>query len=132
MARITFIAAVVVALAQFAGADAITIMTDTTWRAYNHTPPAGGNTDLGFDDSDAAGWEDAVGSASNNHIWYGSLKSADAPNNAWFRHIFTLDAPVTDASGIFHFDDNGQLYINGQQLIDDTGGGASNFNLTLD
>ena len=39
---------------------------------------------------------------------------------------------VTDASGVFHFDDNGQAYINGSLLIDDHGGGASNFNLALD
>src|SRR5205814_2487380 len=40
--------------------------------------------------------------------------------------------PVTSASGLFHFDDNGQAYINGQLIVDDTGGGASNFDLTLD
>ena len=117
---------------QMTRADFVSVISDTTWRAYNHLPPAGWNTDLAFNDSDAAGWENAVGNTSNNHIWYHSLHSADAPNNAWFRHIFTLTRPVTDASGVFHFDDNGQAYINGSLLIDDHGGGASNFNLALD
>ena len=125
----------VVALAFVAGlarGGAVTVITDTTWRATNPQPPTGWNTDVNFEDSDAAGWENAVGSTSNNHIWYQSLHSADAPNNAWFRHVFTLDDVATAASGNFHFDDNGQAYINGQMIIDDTGGGASNFNLTLD
>jgi len=118
--------------AQAATAETVSVITDTTWRATNPQPPTGWNTDLNFDDSNAAGWENAVGSTSNNHIWYKSLHSADAPNNAWFRHIFTLDDAATAASGTFHFDDNGQAYINGQLIVDDTGGGASNFNLTLD
>src|SRR5436190_2099273 len=74
----------------------------------------------------------SVGNDKNNHIWYGRLKSADAPNQAWFRHLFLLTDPVTSASGLFHFDDNGQAYINAQLIVDDTGGGASNFDLTLD
>src|SRR5205823_11769570 len=36
------------------------------------------------------------------------------------------------ASGLFHLDDNGDVFINGTQIIDDHGGGASNFDLTLD
>ncbi len=111
---------------------AVSVISDTTWRATNPLPATGWNTDIVFDDSDAAGWENAVGSPNNDHIWYKSLKSGEAPNKAWFRHVFTLNDAVTDASGLFHFDDNGQAYINGQLIIDDTGGGASNFNLTLD
>jgi hypothetical protein len=132
MSRYLIAIALLAFVAGLARGGTVTVMTDTTWRAVNPQPATGWNTDLNFDDSDAAGWENAVGSATNNHIWFKSLKSADAPNNAWFRHIFMLDDVATAASGNFHFDDNGQAYINGQLIIDDTGGGASNFNLTLD
>src|SRR5207253_2424539 len=68
----------------------------------------------------------------NNHIWYQSINSADAPANAWFRKVFTLDQPVGSDEGIFTLDDNGQVYINGHQIIDDNGTGSSTFDLNID
>jgi hypothetical protein len=111
------------------GTHDVEIVTDATWRTSKTSPPAGWNTDLDFDDSDAAGWQNAFKSPSGNNIWYGSNMSGQSPNNAWFRHVFTLDGPVSNASGTVFFDDNGQLYLNGHLLVDDTGGGASSFDL---
>jgi hypothetical protein len=114
-------------------ATEVHVMTDATWRATNPKPPVGWNTDVGFDDSDAAGWQFAVkDTKDNNHIWFESIQSADGPANAWFRKVFTLDQPASGASGTFWLDDNGQVYINGQEIINDSGTGASTFNLTLD
>ena len=109
-----------------------TVVSDTTWRARNPQPPTGWNTDLVFDDSDAAGWQNAVGNTTGNRIWYQSLKSASAPSNAWFRHVFTLDQAATAATATLNFDDNGEAYLNGHLLVEDSGGGASTFNLTID
>ena len=108
------------------------VRSDATWRAINPAPAAGWNTDVAFDDSDAAGWEFAFKSPSGDNIWLHSNLSGQAPNQAWFRHVFFLNASPTSAEGRFFFDDNGQAYINGTLVVNDTGGGASTFNLQLD
>jgi hypothetical protein len=114
-------------------AQTVAIATDATWRAINPKPPTGWNTDVAFDDSDAAGWEFAVTDTKpNNHIWYESISSDQAPANAWFRKVFTLDSPVLAASTLIWLDDNGQVYINGSKIVDDNGSGGSSYDLTLD
>jgi hypothetical protein len=105
-------------------ADVI-VKTDATWKATNPEPPAGWNTDVNFNDT---GWSNAFKSPSGDNIWLTSNMSAQGPNNVWFRKVFTLDAPVAGALGDFFFDDNGQNYLNGHLIINDTGGGASSFN----
>lgn len=105
-------------------ADVI-VKTDATWKATNPEPPAGWNTDVNFNDS---GWSNAFKSPSSDNIWLTSNMSGQAPNNVWFRKVFTLDAPVASALGDFFFDDNGQNYLNGHLIINDTGGGATSFN----
>jgi hypothetical protein len=108
-------------------ADVINVHSDATWRTFDTLPPSGWNTDLAFDDSDAAGWQNAFKSPSGDNIWFGSNLSSQGPNQAWFRHIFTLNDVVSDAAGNFFFDDNGELYINGHLIINDTGGGSTSF-----
>ncbi|HVT87592.1 MAG TPA: hypothetical protein VHD56_01960 [Tepidisphaeraceae bacterium] len=100
------------------------VVTDSSWRAIGSAPPSGWNTELSFDDSNAAGWESAFKSPSENNIWITSNMSSQAPNQAWFRHVFTLDGAVTDASADFFFDDNGEGYINGHLVITDSARGA--------
>lgn len=107
------------------------IVSDGNWRVTSPAPPAGWNTSLTFDDSDAAGWEYAFKTSSGNNIWMRSNQSSSSPGQVWFRSIFTLPALPTSASGIFYFDDDGQLYINGTLIVNDTGGGATTFNLQL-
>lgn len=108
-----------------------TVKTDATWRTTSTLPPAGWSTSLTFDDS-AAGWQGAFKSPAGDNIWYGSNQSSQSPDQAWFRHTFTLDRVPTQASGTFFFDDNGEAYINGQLVLNDTGGGATTTSLTLD
>ncbi len=127
--------AVMIAMAgmlAMAGASAadVTVVSDATWKVTNPAPATGWNTDVGFDDS---GWLNAVENATNHNIWMTSLQSAAGPNQIWARKVFNLGAPVASAVGHFGFDDNGQLYLNGHLLIDDTGGGATVFNnFTID
>ena len=134
MSRVGTIVAICVALGagSWLSAQTINIMTDVTWKATNPKPPTGWNTDLSFDDS---AWQFAVKDGAhpnNNHIWFESINSADAPAYAWFRKVFTLDQPATLAEGIFTLDDNGQVYVNGHKIIDDNGTGASSFDLMVD
>jgi hypothetical protein len=103
----------------------VTVVSDATWKVTNPAPPTGWNTDVGFDDS---AWVNAVENPANHNIWMTSLSSGSAPNQIWARKVFNLGAPVASAVGHFGFDDNGQLYLNGHLLIDDTGGGATVFN----
>jgi hypothetical protein len=106
------------------GADVV-VKTDATWKATNPAPPAGWNTDVNFDDS---GWSNAFKSPSGDNIWLTSNMSGSAPNQVWFRKVFTLNGPVSSAVGDFFFDDNGENYLNGHLIINDTGGGATSFN----
>ena len=108
------------------------IVSDATWRATSPAPPAGWNTSIGFDDSDAAGWEYAFKSPNGAKIWIRSNLSSEAPNMAWFRKVFVLPAKPSSASGTFIFDDDGEVYINGTLVLVDPGGGATTFNLLLD
>ena len=108
----------------------VTVVTDATWKVTNPAPPSGWNTDVSFDDST---WVNAFKNPSGDNIWMTSNMSGQAPNQVWFRHVFTLDSAVASAIGDFYFDDNGQDYLNGHLLIDDTGGGATHFNgVTID
>ena len=119
-----FFAILLVAPAISFGADVV-VKTDATWKATNPAPPAGWNTDVNFNDS---GWANAFKSPSGDNIWLTSNMSGQAPNQVWFRKVFTLDGPVSSAVGDFFFDDNGENYLNGHQIINDTGGGATSFN----
>ncbi len=107
-----------------ASAD-VTIITDATWKVTSPAPLDGWNIDPTFDDST---WVTPVVNTANNNMWMTSLKSASSPSQIWARKVFTLTAPVASAVGHFGFDDNGELYLNGHLLIDDTGGGATVFN----
>ena len=107
------------------------IVSDGNWRVTNPAPAAGWNTSLAFDDSDAAGWEYAFKAPSGNNIWMRSNQSASSPGQVWFRYVFHLATPPTTASGTFNFDDDGQVYLNGVLVVNDTGGGATTFNLPL-
>ena len=80
---------------------------------------------MNFDDSS---WLNAVENPTNHNIWMISLQSSAGPNQVWARKVFNLPVPVASAIGHFGFDDNGQLYLNGHLLIDDTGGGATVYN----
>lgn len=117
-----------------ARAESITVVSDATWRTSAGvvavTPDWISN--LNYDDSDQAGWQFAFKSPSGHNIWNTSNLSSQSPSHARFRYIFDLPANVASASGIFGFDDDGDVWINGTHILNDPGGGASTFDLTLD
>ena len=111
------------------------VSSDNTWRTSRGSEVTATNwtVSLAFDDSDAAGWTNAFQVSGNNHIWHTSNQSSQSPSRARFRHLFTLSQDqIVSVTGHFTFDDNGSAWINGTQIINDTGGGASTFDLTLD
>ena len=107
------------------------IVSDGNWRVTSPAPPGGWNTSISFNDSDAAGWEYAFKNPSGNVIWMRSNLSASSPGQVWFRKVFVLPALPTSASGSFYFDDDGQAYLNGTLVVNDTGGGATTTTLQL-
>lgn len=116
-------------------ADSVLLKTDATWRTIKGsvTVPTNWNSSVIFDDSDAAGWTNSFKSPEGDRIWNTSNLSSESPANPRFRHVFTLYGTITNCVGHFYFDDNGTVWINGIQVLDDTGGGASTFdNVILD
>jgi hypothetical protein len=135
MKKLLPVAALVLAvsfLPSRAMAAIINVDSDGTWRATSPAPAAGWNTSGTFDDSDAAGWEYAFKSPQGAKIWIRSNQSSEAPNQAWFRKVFTLPAKPISASAVFIFDDDGEAYLNGTLVLTDPGGGATTFNVQLD
>src|SRR5436305_6352064 len=119
----------------FVGASrsqSVTVVSDATWRTsagvVSVTPDWISN--LNYDDSDAAGWKFAFKSPSGHNIWNTSNLSADAPSHARFRYIFDLPVNVASATGTFGFDDDGDAWINGAQIVHDANGSASNSSFT--
>jgi len=127
---VLLLSSALVSASSAAPAADVTVVTDATWKVTNPAPPSGWNTDVNFDDST---WVNAFKNPSGDNIWMTSNMSSQAPNQVWFRHVFTLSGAVASAIGDFYFDDNGQDYLNGHLLIDDTGGGATHFDgVTID
>ena len=117
-------------------ADAVTVVSDATWRTSAGVISVTSDwvSNLNYDDSDAAGWQFAFKSPSGHNIWHTSNMSSLSPSHARFRHIFDLPLEVASVSGTFGFDDDGDVWINGVQVVHDANGSASNstFNLVFD
>lgn len=128
-------AAILCAGALDALADTVLLKTDATWRTINGTATisTNWNSAVVFDDSDEADWTNSFKSPQGDRIWNTSNVSADSPANPRFRHVFSVYGTITNCVGHFYFDDNATVWINGVQVLDDTGGGASTFdNVVLD
>jgi len=130
-------------------ADQVLIIEgDTTWRAIGPfgnlegTPIAsvgepwesdnvGWNFNLAFDDSNAAGWQNAIinrplcrdqGGVSDC-IWVdGNNSNGSSPS--YYRKTFEIDGTVVAGSLGFSVDDDAQVYINGNLVLDDQSGHA--------
>ena len=118
----------VVATASIAEATSITLVnSDGTWLATNAAPAAGWNTNLLFN---TAGWTNAfvfdtqpepcfMGASC---IWYDGQFSAT--QFVWLRQTFTVSGPIAVATLLGGFDDDGDVYVNGVQVLHDTSGQA--------
>ena len=96
------------------------LVTDGTWKTIGTQPPASWNTSINFDDS---GWVAATVTSSNfgppgsNLIWDGPINGG--PKTTWYRRTFALTGSVTDAQLVFRVDDDADVFVNGQQVIND-------------
>src|SRR4051812_32447619 len=132
--------ALFIGLAMLAAGDSrggtVTVVSDATWRTSAGVVSVTSDwvSNLNYNDSDAAGWVYAFKSPSGHNIWHTSNRSSESPSHARFRYIFDLPLDVASGSGIFNFDDDGDVWINGEQLVHDANGSASNstFNIVFD
>ena len=109
--------------------------SDETWRVLRASVATTTNwvSDLGYDDSDAAGWTNAFRDGVGNNIWHTTTQSSQSPANVRFRTKFFYSGdPVIGASLRIAFDDNGEAWFNGTRLINDTGGGATTIIVPVD
>jgi hypothetical protein len=126
------------------GAETFVVPTDTSWRAIGPVGSqefqnittvglawegvnVGWNNSLAFDDSDSAGWGDAIFNGHSNipnGIWP-SGDSFTGPTPAYFRKKITINGPPTLGSVDFIVDDDVQIYVNGDLVFNDTNGLAN-------
>jgi len=110
-----------------------TFYTDSSWRVTDRQPPAGWHNEVELDES-GGGWVFAVREP-GNAIWHTSIDSGQAPDRIWFRRVFALDeldAAPARLRVTAHFDDDGQVILNGTVIVDDGGGGATTISKEID
>ncbi len=139
------IAAFVLASAIFAApiASAVTpslaVPIDTTWRALGpvgdltgqginnvgltwEASHVGWNTQLGFDDSAAAGWTGAIQVIHPNppqvRYWVDGTETVGS-SPAYFRKVFNLPGIPQNSNFHFNVDDDAKVYVNGQLVFSD-------------
>ena len=124
-----------------------TVPIDTTWRAIGpvgdltgqginnvglawETSHAGWNTLLAFDDSDSAGWKNAIAVVHPNapfiRYWVDGTETVGS-SPAYFRKVFNV--PGTPQTGTLDFgvDDDAKIYINGQLVFSESDSLATAF-----
>lgn len=108
---------------------AVLTATDSSWKVTASTPGAGDwNSNLAFDDS---GWESATvlntwPGYSAQVIWSSGGQSSQTETQIWARSIFNLLTLPLSAILNNGFDDDGDIFINGVQVVSDHNGYASN------
>ena len=113
--------------------ETVSLVSDASWRTISGSAsiPAGWQTNLFYDDSDSAGWTNAVVDVANR-IWHTSGSSSSGPSTARFRKIVHLPRKVRAAHAVFAADDDGDFFVNGTLVLHDASGGASTAVLELD
>jgi hypothetical protein len=109
-------------------ADVI-VTTGSTWKATSASPSSGWNTSTSYDDTS---WENATpaGVILPNTIWLGPYLGG--PSEVWFRQVFDPSAGTAPFVLNSWFDDDGELFINGAQVVLDQSGLANNvFNVDV-
>ena len=120
-----------------------TIPVDTSWRAIgpvgdltgqgiNNAPSlaweashVGWNTLTSFDDSDSAGWKNAVQVIHPNvpftRYWVDGTETVGS-SPAYFRKVFNIPGPLQSGTLDFNVDDDAKIYVNGTLVFDDSDG----------
>lgn len=107
--------------------------TDASWKVTSNTPAAADwNSNAAFDDS---AWESAnvlynvgdyVPGYSAQGIWTSAGQYSTDETQMWARRVFNLAAIPLTAFVNNGFDDDGDLFINGTQVVSDHDGMATN------
>lgn len=117
-----------------APASAETLLkTDASWSVTPSAPGAGWNTATGFD---ASTWQaattlynvsDYLGpSYSAQGIWTSGGQFSNTETTIWARRVFQLAALPTSAALLAGFDDDADVWVNGNLVISDHNGIANN------
>ena len=144
----TFVAVFIVThIAEAAVTFSATVPVDTSWRAIGpvgdltgqglnnvglawEASHVGWNTLVGFDDSDAAGWKNAISVVHPNppftRFWVDGTETVGS-SPAYFRKTFTISGTPQSSSLKFNVDDDAKIYINGHLVFDDSNSLASDF-----
>lgn len=112
-----------------ASSAAVLTATDSSWKVTASTPGAGDwNSNVAFDDS---GWQSATELANWTYspakvIWSSGGQFSTTETQIWARSIFNLLSLPLSAILNNGFDDDGDIYINGVQVVSDHNGEANN------
>lgn len=118
-------------LAGSLSATPVIVQTDTSWNVTATAPAAGWNTDPTFND---ATFSPAIVNISTSvlggeiveSIW-NSSKTTGGSVAVWFRKVFTLDAPVIDASLDIYVEADLDFFVNGTLVLSDRNGKTNTF-----
>lgn len=99
----------------------VIVKSDTSWKMTSAPPPAGWNSQVGFDDS---GWTDAIvnlpnaalGSHTTDRIW-DHPDGSSGSSTVYFRKVFTTPAAAVSALFEVVADDDVQVWVNGTLVI---------------
>jgi hypothetical protein len=124
--------------------EPVVIDTDSTWLAWAPdpiectslacpSPGAGWNTNILFDTTELTGWKSAavVKAAPCSEtflgacIWYDTFESGD--HNVYFRKTFNIIGSIQTATITGGFDDDGQIFVNGNSVYLDSSEDATDF-----
>ncbi len=115
------------------GTAASLFFTDLNWKVTPTAPGAGWESNAAFD---ASSWQSATElynvsdflgpTYSAKGIWSSGGQFSATETTVWARGIWNLPTLPTSASLEVGFDDDGDLYINGTQVVSDHNGTAGN------
>jgi hypothetical protein len=134
-------------VARVTAAFSTTVPVDTSWRAIGpvgdltgqginnvglawEASHVGWNTLVGFDDSDAAGWKNAISVVHPNapfiRYWVDGTETIGS-SPAYFRKAFNIPGSPQSGSLDFNVDDDAKIYVNGHLVFDDSNSLANDF-----
>lgn len=125
------VAALFLGLLGVASSSSATVLTatDSSWKVTVSDPGASGwNSNAAFNDS---GWASATELATwpgyvANVIWSSGGQFSTSETQIWARGIFNLSALPLSAVLNNGFDDDGDIYVNGNHVVSDHNGFANN------
>ncbi len=109
------------------GSATVLTATDSSWKITPSAPAAGWNSNTVFNDS---GWQSATVLAippylSGNYIWSSGGQFSTTETQVWARSVFNLSTLPSSAVLDSAFDDDGDIFINGTQVVSDHNGVAN-------